>query len=90
MNFPRLEKGSYRLGLENGVPVLARAGLLPRSHGGRPQLVTLAGNDSGKFECRLIYLRDNETSSCILTRGIDLMYPAVTHREGKMVLAPGH
>jgi len=52
-------------------------------------LLTLAGNDSGRFECRWVYLYANKTSPCIFTRGIDLMYLPVAHGGGKVVIEPG-
>jgi phosphoribosylformylglycinamidine (FGAM) synthase-like amidotransferase family enzyme len=63
--------------------------MLPRSHAGEPQLLTWAGNDSLKFECRWIYLRANETSCCVFTWGVEVMYLLVADREGKVVLVPG-
>jgi len=77
--------GRLILGICNGFQVLVKAGILPELS---PQL-TLAGNDSGRFECRWVYLRVNETSPCIFTRGIDMMYLPVAHGEGKVVTEPG-
>ena len=44
----------------NDFQVLAKAGILPKSHAGRPELRTLAGSDSNKSECRWIHLLANE------------------------------
>jgi len=84
-----VDDGRLILGICNGFQVLVKAGLLPRWTGENSQLLTIAGNDSGKFECRWVYLRANETSPCIFTRGIGLMYLPVAHGEGKVVIAPG-
>jgi phosphoribosylformylglycinamidine synthase I len=84
-----VDDGRLILGICNGLQVLAKAGMLPESVGKNPQSLTLAGNDSGKFECRWIYLRANKTSPCIFTRGIELMYLPVAHGEGKVVIDPG-
>lgn len=44
--------GGLILGICNGFQVLAKAGILPEPSPQLPQLVTLANNDSGRFECR--------------------------------------
>jgi phosphoribosylformylglycinamidine synthase I len=84
-----VDDGRLILGICNGFQVLVKAGMLPKSRGESPQSLTLAGNDSGRFECRWVYLRANKTSPCIFTRGIDLMYLPVAHAEGKVVIKPG-
>ena len=84
-----IDDGRLILGICNGFQVLVKAGMLPKSKGENLQSLTLAGNDSGKFECRWVYLRVNKTSPCIFTRGIDLMYLPVAHGEGKVVIEPG-
>ena len=84
-----IEDGRLILGICNGFQVLVKAGMLPESKGDKSQSLTLANNDSGKFECRWIYLRANKTSPCIFTRGIDLMYLPVAHGGGKVVIEPG-
>jgi phosphoribosylformylglycinamidine synthase len=63
--------------------------MLPESKGENSQSLTLAGNDSGRFECRWVYLSANKKSPCIFTRGINLMYLPVAHGEGKVVIEPG-
>jgi phosphoribosylformylglycinamidine synthase I len=84
-----VDDGRLILGICNGFQVLVKAGLLPKSKGENLQSLTLAGNDSGRFECRWVYLRTNKTSPCIFTKGIDLMYLPVAHGEGKVVIGPG-
>jgi phosphoribosylformylglycinamidine synthase I len=84
-----VDNGRLILGICNGFQVLVKAGMLPESGVENSQSLTLAGNDSGKFECRWVYLRANKTSPCIFTRGIDLMYLPVAHGEGKVVIEPG-
>jgi len=84
-----VDDGRLILGICNGFQALVKAGLLPESRGENAQSLTIAGNDSGRFECRWIYLRTNKTSPCIFTRGIDLMYLPVAHGEGKVVIEPG-
>jgi phosphoribosylformylglycinamidine synthase I len=84
-----VDDGRLILGICNGFQALVKAGMLPRSQGGDSQPLTLAGNDSGKFECRWIYLRASTGSPCVFTRGIDIMYVPVAHAEGKVVIAAG-
>ncbi len=83
-----IEDGGLILGICNGFQVLVKAGILPKlSNNGSPSL-TLATNDSGKFECRWVYLRVNRASPCVFTRGIESMYLPVAHGEGKVVGMP--
>ena len=84
-----VDDGRLILGICNGFQVLVKAGLLPESRGEKSQSLTIASNDSGKFECRWVYLRASKTSPCIFTRGINLMYLPVAHGEGKVVIEPG-
>jgi phosphoribosylformylglycinamidine synthase len=80
--------GRLILGICNGFQVLVKSGILPRLMGENSHPLTLASNDSGKFECRWVYLRVNETSPCIFTQGISTMYLPVAHGEGKVVAEP--
>jgi phosphoribosylformylglycinamidine synthase I len=83
---PYIEKGGLVIGACNGFQVLVKAGILPGPVGSG-QTATLTNNDSGRFECRWVYLRGNEKSRCIFTRGIDIIYVPVAHGEGKFVAA---
>ncbi len=79
-----IEDGGLILGICNGFQVLVKAGILP----GLPDndsLFTLAGNDSGRFECRWVHLGVNKESPCVFTRGIESMYLPVANGEGKVV-----
>ncbi len=78
-------EGKLILGICNGFQVLVKAGLLPELSNGHSQPVTLTNNDSGKFECRWVYLAANKTSPCVFTRGTDRIYLPVAHGEGKLV-----
>jgi phosphoribosylformylglycinamidine synthase I len=84
-----VDDGRLVLGICNGFQALVKAGMLPESRNENAQPLTIAGNDSGKFECRWIYLQANQTSPCVFTKGIDLMYLPVAHGEGKVVVEPG-
>ncbi len=84
-----IEAGGLILGICNGFQVLVKAGFLPEpSNGGSPRL-TLAGNDSGKFECRWVHLEVNRASPCVFTEGMDHLYIPVAHGEGKVIADPG-
>ena len=80
-----VDRGGLILGICNGFQVLVKAGILPRLGGGEHQRLTLAGNDSNRFECRWVYLRVNPKSPCLFTRGINAMYLPVAHGEGRVV-----
>jgi len=83
-----VDDGRLILGICNGFQALLKAGILPRCRDTH-QSLTLAANDSGKFECRWVYLRINETTPCVFTRGISNMYLPVAHGEGKVLAKPG-
>jgi phosphoribosylformylglycinamidine synthase I len=78
-----IERGGLILGICNGFQVLVKAGILPPLEDG--QQLTLAGNDSNRFECRWVYLKVNQKSPCIFSKGIDAMYLPVAHGEGKIM-----
>jgi phosphoribosylformylglycinamidine synthase len=84
-----IEKGNLIIGICNGFQVLVKAGLLPIPDG--KQRVTLAWNDSGKFEDRWIYLQtpktDNRKPKCVWTKNLpEIIYLPVAHGEGKFIV----
>jgi phosphoribosylformylglycinamidine synthase I len=83
-----VEDGGLILGICNGFQVLVKAGVLPKPSDDNLPLLTLAANDSGKFECRWVYLGVNKESPCLFTKGIDRMFLPVAHGEGKVVANP--
>jgi len=83
-----IEDGRLILGICNGFQVLVKAGILPGLSNGSSPLLTVSANDSGKFECRWVYLYVNKKSPCVFTKGIDSMYLPVAHAEGKVVAGP--
>lgn len=83
-----IEGGGLILGICNGFQVLVKAGILPEPANGNSPLLTLAANDSGKFECRWVHLKVNKQGPCVFTTGIDSMYLPVAHGEGKVVVGP--
>jgi len=80
-----IEKGGLILGICNGFQVLVRAGFLPEPLNGEASHLTLTNNDSGKFECRWVFMRASKNSNCVFTRGMDLICLPVAHGEGKLV-----
>jgi len=80
--------GKLVMGVCNGFQVLVKTGILPGLDGYGSQPITLTNNDSGKFECRWIYLKVNEESPCVFTRGMHSLYIPVNHGEGKLVAEP--
>ena len=84
-----IREGKLILGICNGFQVLVKMGLLPQTEpGGRRQEATVFYNDSGKFECRWVYLRRNPGSPCVFTRDMpETIYIPVANGEGKVMLA---
>lgn len=80
-----LDAGKLMLGICNGFQVLVKAGLLPGPPGGEPT-VTLAFNDSSRFEARWVYLHVCTDRCAFLPAGATLRLP-VAHAEGKVVVS---
>jgi len=78
-----VDDGRLVLGICNGFQVLVKSGILPRVKKGQTPRVTLTNNDSGRFECRWVYLGINRKSPCVFTKGMEDMYIPVAHGEGK-------
>jgi phosphoribosylformylglycinamidine synthase len=78
--------GKCILGICNGFQLMVKLGFLPAFEKRyTQQSVTLFGNDSGRFEDRWVWLKANQNSPCIYTKGIDTVYLPVRHGEGKFV-----
>lgn len=73
------------LGICNGFQVLLKSGALVDNEEScdRPE-VTLAWNDSGKFEDRWVRLRTAD-SPCVFFRNVEVLELPVAHAEGKFV-----
>jgi phosphoribosylformylglycinamidine synthase len=81
-----IEAGKLILGVCNGFQLLVKLGILPAFDGNYgKQSTTLTFNDSGRFEDRWVYLRVNDTSRCVFTKGLTCLYLPVRHGEGKFV-----
>lgn len=80
------ERGGLILGICNGFQLLVKLGLLPALGGEYfRRSVSLARNDSARFEDRWVRLRVNADSPCVFTRGLDSLELPVRHGEGKLV-----
>ncbi len=87
-------QGKRIIGICNGFQVLVKAGYLPgpahrsSGEGGNPersQTVTLAANDSGRFQCHWVRLR-REKSVCKWLGPTDAQWELpIAHGEGKFV-----
>jgi phosphoribosylformylglycinamidine synthase subunit PurQ / glutaminase len=83
-------EGGLVLGICNGFQLLAKLGMLPATDGHYSRRrVTLAANDSGRFEDRWVWLAVDEASPCIFTKGLSRVYLPVRHGEGKIVCSAG-
>ena len=81
-----INAGGLILGVCNGFQLMVKLGLLPALSGNyTKQSTTLTYNDSGRFEDRWVYLKANDKSPCVFTRGIKTAYYPVRHGEGKFV-----
>ncbi len=81
-----LRDGKLILGICNGFQLMVKLGLVP-AFGGRffERQVSLANNDSARFEDRWVTLRTNSASPCVFTRGLGLLAMPVRHGEGRIV-----
>ncbi len=83
-----IARGKLILGVCNGFQLLVKLGILP-GLGGQydKQQLTLTHNDSGRFEDRWVYLKINQSSPCVFTKGVAGLYLPVRHGEGKLIAA---
>ena len=74
------------LGVCNGFQLMVKFGILPGfGEDYTTQTATLTFNDSARFEDRWVYLKINENSPCIFTKGAEGVYLPVRHGEGKFI-----
>ncbi len=79
--------GKLIMGVCNGFQLMTKMGLLPALGGDySKQSATLTFNDGGRFEDRWCYLKVDQKSPCVFTRGLDGIYLPVRHGEGKFVV----
>jgi phosphoribosylformylglycinamidine synthase len=72
------------IGICNGFQVLVKMGLLPDE--GFKQVSTLSYNDSGKFECRWVYLKTISTKSLWVKNLAQIITLPIAHGEGKFLV----
>ncbi|MBN1383387.1 MAG: phosphoribosylformylglycinamidine synthase I [Elusimicrobia bacterium] len=82
------KSGKLIIGICNGFQVLVKSGLLPFTDGN--QSATLTYNDSGKFECRWVYLKTMRNAESgtrnFWVKGLpEIIQLPVAHGEGKFV-----
>ncbi|OGS45478.1 MAG: phosphoribosylformylglycinamidine synthase I [Elusimicrobia bacterium RIFOXYD2_FULL_34_15] len=79
------KNGKLIIGICNGFQILVKSGFFPFIE--NKQSVTLTNNDSGKFECRWVYLKTMKgIANKIWTKGLpDVIQLPIAHGEGKFV-----
>lgn len=77
------------LGICNGFQVLVETGLLPQFEGVNEfPTVALAINESAKYECRWVHLKNENHDNCIFTREIEegeVLFIPLAHKEGRFL-----
>jgi len=79
-----IRDGKLIFGVCNGFQLMVKLGILPGLKGEYfKQTATLTFNDSGRFEDRWVYLKINDQTPCIYTRGLRGVYLPVpeVHRQ---------
>ncbi|MBW7864866.1 MAG: phosphoribosylformylglycinamidine synthase subunit PurQ [Candidatus Hydrogenedens sp.] len=79
--------GKLAVGICNGFQVMVKMGFLPLFDGEFKQEVTLAWNDTCRFENRWVKLRVDPATKCVWLRGIETLDVPVRHGEGKFIPA---
>nr|QNO56417.1 phosphoribosylformylglycinamidine synthase subunit PurQ [Methanosarcinales archaeon ANME-1 ERB7] len=87
-----IRDGKPILGICNGFQVLVEMGLLPGLAYEKIglQQAALTTNDSARFECRSVYLRQENRGNCVFTKGIEkgrIMKMPCAHAEGKFFIS---
>jgi len=86
-----VDEGKLIIGVCNGFQILTELGLLPAVDGAvsdEPQ-AALTTNDSTKFECRWVYVRNEDRGKCVFLRRYgegEIIPLPVAHAEGKFVV----
>ncbi len=79
--------GKLVIGICNGFQVLVKMGILPLFEGEFRQEVTLAHNDSDRFEDRWVNLQTDAKTPCVWLKDIDTLEVPIRHGEGKFIPA---
>lgn len=81
-----VERCGLVLGICNGFQLVIKLGLLPAREGDYTKReLTIAGNDSGRFEDRWVELLIDPDSPCVFTADVERLYLPVRHGEGKLM-----
>ena len=81
-----LRDGKLILGICNGFQLMVKLGLVPALDDRYfERQVSLANNDSARFEDRWVTLKTNSASPCVFTKGLGLLAMPVRHGEGRIV-----
>lgn len=84
------ETGKPVMGICNGFQVLTETGLLPGFEGiSEFPEASLAINESAKYECRWIHLRNVNDGNCVFSKEIEKdrnIFIPIGHKEGRFIL----
>ncbi len=80
-----VQDGKLIIGICNGFQVLVKMGILPLFEGEFKQEVTLAWNNSCRFENRWVNLKVDAQTQCVWLKGMDTLEVPVRHGEGKFM-----
>lgn len=81
-----ISDGKLIVAICNGFQTAVKMGILPGLDGDyKDKKATLTNNDSGIFEDRWVYMKVNQNSPCVWTKGIEKLFLPVRHGEGKLV-----
>lgn len=78
--------GKLIIGVCNGFQVMVKMGLLPLFDGTFKQEVTLAWNDTCRFENRWVHLQPANETACIWLKDVEMLPLPVRHGEGKFIV----
>lgn len=78
--------GKLVIGICNGFQVMVKMGLLPLFDGAFTREVTLAWNDTCRFENRWVHLGVAENTACIWLKDITAIALPIRHGEGKFMV----
>ena len=78
--------GKLIIGICNGFQTLTRLGIAPALNGNYfEQEIALDHNDCGTFRDDWVYIKADQKSPCIFTKGVDVIRLPIRHGEGKLV-----
>lgn len=81
-----IKAGKLIIGICNGFQTMTRLGIVPAIDGSYfTQQVALAHNMQGTFRDDWIYVKENEQSPCIFTKGLGIIPLPIRHGEGRLV-----